>query len=155
GTITPETAEAVLEEYYQLTAARQYVISGGLDYAKNMLMNAFGPEVAKRLIDRLMQAMGCDAARFDAIQKSDPQQLAKFLHNEHPQTIALVLSHLNPSSAAALLSALPATLRGDVSARMASLDEISPEVISKIAAVIAQKLNALGEFSRESFGGVR
>jgi flagellar motor switch protein FliG len=155
GTITAEIAEAVLEEYYQLTSARQYVIMGGIDYAKNMLNNAFGPDVAKRLIDRLMLAMGGDAASFDAIQKSDPQQLAKFLHNEHPQTIALVLSHLNSSAAAALLSALPPSLRGDVSARMASLDEISPEVISKIAAVIAQKLNALGEFSRESFGGVR
>jgi flagellar motor switch protein FliG len=154
-TVTPELAEAVLEEYYQLTAAREFVIKGGIDYAKNMLMNAFGPDTAKKLIDRLVRAMGDDKSTFDAIQKSDPQQLAKFLHNEHPQTIALVLSHLNSSSAASLLSALPASQRGDVSLRMASLDQISPEVISKIAAVIAQKLNALGEMSRESFGGVR
>src|SRR5664279_4744238 len=153
--VTPEDAETVLEEFYQLTSAREYFATGGVDYAKNMLVKAFGPDVSKRLIDRLISGLGEDMATFDALQKADPQQLAKFLHSEHPQTIALVLAHLNPSQAAALLSALPAELRGDISLRVASLDQISPEVIGKIAVVIGQKLNNLGQFSRESYGGVR
>jgi flagellar motor switch protein FliG len=153
--ISPSQAEGVLEEFYQLTAAHGFVAKGGVDYARNMLMTAFGPDTAKRLIDRLMQALGDGLSTFDALQKADPQQLAKFLHNEHPQTIALVLSHLNPSQSAALLASLPPDLRGDVALRVASLDQISPEVISKIAAVIGQRLNAIGEFSRESYGGVR
>ena len=153
--VSPEMAESILEEFYQMTAAREYIVKGGIDYAKSMLVNAFGPETAKKLMDRLIRALGEDMASFDALQKADPQQLAKFLHNEHPQTIALVLSHLNPSQAAALLASLPSTLRGDVALRMASLDQISPDVITKIAGVIAQRLNALGEFSRESYGGVR
>jgi flagellar motor switch protein FliG len=153
--ISPNQAEAVLEEFYQLTSARDFIAKGGVDYARNMLMNAFGPETTKRLMDRLLKALGDGLSTFDALQKADPQRLAKFLHNEHPQTIALVLSHLNPSQAAALLASLPPHLRGDVALRVASLDQISPEVISKIAAVIGQKLNAIGEFSRESYGGVR
>lgn len=153
--ISPEHADLVLEEFYQLTSAREYMVKGGLDYVKSMLINAFGPETAKKLLDRLMRALGQDVATFDALQKADPQQLAKFLHNEHPQTIALVSSHLNPSQAAALLASLPAELRPDVALRMAGMDEISPEVINRIASVIGQKLNALGEFSRESYGGVR
>src|ERR1051326_6887689 len=107
------------------------------------------------MLDRLSQALGGEAASFDAIQKADPQQLAKFIHNEHPQTIALILSHLNCTQAAALLTSLPAGLRPDVAQRMASLDQISPEIVLKIAGVIGQKLKALGEFSRESYGGVR
>jgi flagellar motor switch protein FliG len=107
------------------------------------------------MLDRLTKALGSEAASFDAIQKADPQQLAKFIHNEHPQTIALVLSHLNSTQAAALLNSLPAGLRSDVAQRMASLDQISPDVILKIAGVIGQKLKTLGEFSRESYGGVR
>ena len=99
--------------------------------------------------------MGAESASFDAIEKADPQQLAKFIHNEHPQTIALVLSHLNSIQAAALLTSLPVSIRSDVALRMASLDQISPEVIVKIASVIGQKLKSLGEFSRESYGGVR
>jgi flagellar motor switch protein FliG len=153
--ITPEQAECALEEFYQMSTARKYVMSGGIDYAKSVLINAFGPDVARKLMDRLMKAMGTDMASFDAIQKADPQQLAKFLHSEHPQTIALVLAHLNPSQAAALLASLPPGQRADLALRVASLDQISPEVINKIATVIGQKLNALGEFSRESYGGVR
>jgi len=153
--ISSEQAEGVLNEFHQISAAGEYVARGGIDYARKLLMRAFTPETAKRLLDRLAKALGSEAASFDAIQKADPQQLAKFIHNEHPQTIALVLSHLNSSQAAALLTSLPSGLRADVAQRMASLDQISPEIILKIAAVIGQKLKTLGEFSRESYGGVR
>ena len=107
------------------------------------------------MLDRLIKALGNDVANLDILQKADPQQLAKFVHSEHPQTIALVLSHLNPSQAAALLASLPPGMRADVALRMASLDQISPEIISKIANIIGEKLSALGEFSRQSYGGVR
>jgi flagellar motor switch protein FliG len=155
STISTEEAESVLEEFYQLAMAREYVARGGIDYARKVLMTAFGPETAKKLVDRLVKTMGNDTAAFDALQKADPQQLAKFIHSEHPQTIAFILSHLSASQAAALLISLPAQLRADVALRMAHLDQISPEIIHKIAAVIGQKLQALGEFSRESYGGVR
>ena len=131
------------------------VVKGGVDYARKVLMNAFGPEQSKKMVDRLMKTLGSETANFDALQKADPQQLAKFIHSEHPQTIALVLSHLNPSQAAALLVSLPQNMRSDVALRMASLDQISPEIIHKIAVVIGMKLKSLGEFSRESYGGVR
>jgi flagellar motor switch protein FliG len=153
--ISAELAETVLNEFHNVYTAGDYVARGGIEVARKLLMKAFQPEIAKRLLDRLTKALGSDAASFDAIQKADPQQLAKFIHNEHPQTIALILSHLNPSQAAALLTSLPANMRSDVVQRMASLDQISPEIIFKIAGVIGQKLKALGEFSRESYGGVR
>ncbi|MBV9506673.1 MAG: flagellar motor switch protein FliG [Acidobacteriia bacterium] len=154
-TISADLAETVLQEFHHLSTAGDYVARGGLEYARKLLMAAFKPDVAKRFLDRLSKALGAEAASFDAIEKADPSQLAKFIHNEHPQTVALVLSHLNSKQAAALLISLPAALRADVSQRMASLDQISPEVIQKIAGVIGQKLQALGEISRESYGGVR
>lgn len=153
--ISSEHAEAVLHEFHNISTAGDYVARGGIDYARKLLLRAFNPDQAKKLLDRLAKALGAEAASFDAIEKADPQQLAKFIHNEHPQTIALVLSHLNSTQAAALLTSLPAGLRSDVAQRMASLDQISPEIIHKIAGVIGQKLKALGEFSRESYGGVR
>lgn len=152
--LTSEEAEGVLEEFYQMAVAHDYVVKGGIDYARKVLINAFGPEQAKKMLDRLMKTLGNETLSFDALRKTDPQQLAKFIHSEHPQTIALILSHLNPSQAAGLLFSLPTELRADVALRMASLDEISPEIISKIAAVIGTKLKALGELSREAYGGV-
>ena len=92
-------------------------------------------------MDRLVKALGEDMASFDALQKADPQQLAKFLHNEHPQTIALVLSHLNPSQAAALLASLPPHLRGDVALLALSIAEASgdagPEAADRAALIRA------------------
>jgi len=120
-----------------------------------MLRNAFGPEFSRRLIDRVSQSIGNDMASFDSLQKAEPQQLANFVHNEHPQTIALILSQLNPSQAAALLAALPQPMRASLARRMANLDQISPEIIARIAHVIGDKLKTLGDLSRESYGGVR
>lgn len=153
-TLAPEEAEGVLEEFYQMSLAHDYVLKGGVDYARKILVDAFGPDPAKRILDRLMKQMSNETLSFDALQKTDPQQLAKFIHSEHPQTIALILSHLNPSQAAGLLVSIPAELRTDVALRMASLDQISPEIVSKIAAVIGTKLKSLGELSREAYGGV-
>src|SRR5215475_8608061 len=152
--LAPEEAEGVLEEFYQMSVAHDYVIKGGVDYARKVLNNAFNPDEARKIYDRLVKTLSSDTLSFDAIQKTDPQQLAKFIHSEHPQTIALILSHLNPSQAAGLLFSLPPEIRSDVAMRMASLDQISPEIISKIAAVIGSKLKSIGELSREAYGGV-
>jgi flagellar motor switch protein FliG len=135
--------------------AGDFIARGGFEYAKKVLMSAFPVDTAKKLLDRLTKTLGTDVVSLDVLQKADPQQLAKFIHSEHPQTIALVLSHLNPSQAAALLVSLPQNIRSDVALRMASLDQISPEIITKIAGIIGMKLKTLGEFSRESYGGVR
>jgi flagellar motor switch protein FliG len=154
GSLTSEETESVLEEFYQMAVAHDYVVKGGIEYAKKVLITAFGPEHAKKMMDRLLKTLGNETLSFDALQKTDPAQLAKFIHSEHPQTIALILSHLNPSQAAGLLFSLPAEMRSDIALRMASLDQISPEIIAKIAGVIGSKLKSLGELSRESTGGV-
>jgi flagellar motor switch protein FliG len=155
GRIEPETADSVLDDYYQMTLARAYLVQGGSDYARKLLVKAFGSDQSKRLLDRVTLALQSGKIGFDSLQKADPAQLSKFIQNEHPQTIALVLAHLNPVQAAALLNSLPDQLRGDVVLRMASLEQISPEIISKITSNLSQRLQSLGDVSRESYGGVR
>lgn len=153
--ISNDQAEAILDEFYQMSVARDFVLKGGVDFAKKMLISAFGPEPAKKMMDRLLKTLGSETTGFDTLQNADPQQLARFIHNEHPQTIALILSHLNASQAAGLLISLPAELRADVALRMANLAQISPDIIPRIAAIVGKKLKDLGELSRESCGGVR
>ena len=147
--------ESVLDEFHALNIGQGYVLEGGIEYAKKMLTDAFGPESGVAIAERLVKSMSSDSANFDALQKIDPRQLAKLVYNEHPQIIALILSHLVPAQAAALLLALPEELRTDVVRRMANLEQLSPEIITKIAVFIGRRLKALGEFSRQSYGGVR
>ncbi len=78
--------------------------------------------------------------RLHLAREGRPEQLSKFILGEHPQTIALILAHLNPGSAAQLITLLPDELRVDVLTRMASLDDISPDVVSRISTVIEQRL---------------
>jgi flagellar motor switch protein FliG len=151
--ISGDYAESLLTEFFQLSVARDSFRVGGTEYAGKMLVGAFGADAAKNAMEQLGRMQG-DHANLDRLQNADPQQLAKFIINEHPQTIALMLSYLNSNQAAALLSSLPSELRANVALRIASPDQISPEIVNKIASVIGQKLQALGEFSRESYGGV-
>ena len=152
--VQPELAEEVMEEFHTMTQARSYISQDGIEYAKKLLIKSVGPEVARKIIDRLVKALESSAG-FTSLERANPQQLSKFIQNEHPQTIALILAHLNASQAAELISSLPEVLRSDVAMRMASLQEISPEVVRRISLILEQKLEALGSFATEAYGGVR
>jgi flagellar motor switch protein FliG len=153
--VKPEQVDGALEEFHQFATSQQLYIKGGLEYAQKLLIEVYGPSAAQRLIDRLVKSIGQDNANFENFRKVDPQQLGKFVQDEHPQTIALILSHLDASQAATLIGSLPPERRTDVAIRMANLDQISPEIVRNIASVIDQKLRHLGEPSREACGGVR
>ncbi len=155
GEINPQVAEAIMEDFYRLTLAQTFLARGGPEFAKKLLVKAFGMESSKKLLDYLNISLQSTLVGFDNLQKADPVQLSKFIQSEQPQTIALVLAHLNSSQAAALLGSLPSALRADVVMRMANLEQISPDVISKITSILEQKLRSLGDFSRESYGGIR
>ncbi|HSW40584.1 MAG TPA: flagellar motor switch protein FliG, partial [Acidobacteriota bacterium] len=155
GEINPTVADSIIEDFYRLTLARAFLARGGADFAKRLLVKAFGVEASKKLLDYLNISLQSTLIGFDNLQKADPVQLSKFIQSEQPQTIALVLSHLNASQAGALLGTLPGPLQADVVMRMANLEQISPDVIGKITSILEQKLRSLGDFSRESYGGVK
>ncbi len=152
--IPADVANDVLHEFEQLLTARNYVVTGGIDYAKRLITKAYGPETARRLLDRITRSLESTVG-FDALQKIDPQQLSKLFQNEHPQTIALVLAHLEPQTAAATLRCLPEAQRADIALRMASLQSISQDVIRQISVVLDHKLKAIGSDNRQAVGGVR
>jgi flagellar motor switch protein FliG len=152
---TQKDVEYSLFEYNQFVTSQKLLVRGGIDYAQKVLVEAYGSEVAARLVAKLNNSMETDLGYFDNFRKVDPQQLAKFIQDEHPQTIALILSHLEPTHAANLIHALPQEIRNDIAVRMAELSEISPEIVRNISKVIDQKLRNLGEISRQQFGGVR
>lgn len=153
--VTAQQTEAVLEEANAAIMKQPGGFKGGIEHVRTILTQAFGHEHATRVIDRVAKSLDQEAADFTSLRQIDPQQLAKFIQDEHPQTVALVLSHLDPSQAAALLSSLPAEKRTDAAIRMATLEQISPESVRTIAMVLGQKIKNLGELSRAACGGVR
>jgi flagellar motor switch protein FliG len=154
GPVPSAIGEKVMDEFHQTTIAAEYITRGDIDYARRVLNRTLGPESARRIMDRVLRSFQSTAG-FTSLEKADPQQLSKFILGEHPQTIALILAHLNPSNAAQLVTLLPDGLRVDVLTRMASLEDISPDVISRISSVIETRLRSLGGVTREQHGGVR
>lgn len=151
--IEKNVAAAVLEEFYAIIQSNQYLNTGGLDYAREILYKALGPEEAKKVLERLSKTMQ-SSQNFAYLSKIKPQQLADFIMTEHPQTIALILAHMDPSAAAETLYIFPDDLRAEVAMRMAKLGDISPSIIKRVSAVLESKLEALATYKVE-VGGPR
>jgi len=154
NSIQPDAADEVLEDFHNMSLAREYISSGGMEYAKKVLMRSLGPDSARKIIDRLSKSIDSSPS-FSSLEKANPQQLSRFIQNEHPQTVALILAHLDPSQGAELVSNLPEDLQSDVAMRMAALEEINPEVVRRISKILEHKLEALGNANVEEYGGVR
>ena len=155
GPIAADKAEANAEELYQMLVANRFVSEGGVDYARKVILKTLGAGSAKRIIDRLSSSYASNNA-FQAIDKVNPIQLSQFIQHEHPQTIALILAHLAPRAGAELLESLPEEIQAEASVRMANIDEISPDVMSSIAAVLEEKLKPVGNYGDgEGLGGIR
>ena len=155
GNVPADTNERVLDEFSAMAQSGGITAQGSVEYAKRVLDKAKGQDVSRRILDRVTTKFRSTAG-FISLERADPQQLSKFILAEHPQTIALILAHLNATNAAQLVSLLPNALRADVLTRMANLDEISPDVIMQISALIEQRLQTLGGGpSREQHGGIR
>jgi len=152
--VPSEVLDEVATEFNQLLLARSYVVSGGTEYAKRLLVKTYGPETAKRVLDKITRSLETTVG-FEGLQKVDPQQLSKLFQNEHPQTIALVLGHLDASTAASTLQYLPEPQRAEIIQRMAGFQAISQDVIRRISVVLDQKLKNIGDYNRQTVGGVR
>ena len=144
-------ATAVLEEFYTLLQSNQYIKSGGLEYAKEILFRTFGPEIANKILEKLTKSME-NNQNFAYLAQIKPQQLADFITKEHPQTIALILAHMDSIHAAETLEYFSDELRAEVVIRMANLGDISPSIIKRVSAVLESKLVSLSSYKVDAGG---
>ena len=150
--ITPQIKEDVINEFYQVCLAQQYIAEGGISYAKELLEKSFGEDRAKDVIGKLTASL--QVKPFEFIRKTDASQLLNFIQDEHPQTIALILSYLSPAQAALIISALHPDRQADVAKRIAVMDRTSPEVIKEVEKVLESKLSSLVNQDYTIIGGV-
>ncbi len=150
--ISPQTKEDVLNEFYQVCLAQQYIAEGGIGYAKELLEKALGEEKAQGVISKLTASL--QVRPFEFVRKTDPSQLLNFIQDEHPQTIAMILSYLSAGQAAVIIGALVPEKQADVAKRIAMMDRTSPDVIKEVERVLERKLSALVNQDYTIVGGV-
>ncbi|MDN5346745.1 MAG: flagellar motor switch protein FliG [Clostridia bacterium] len=151
--VDPEVKQAVVEEFLQLSEAQQYLLQGGLKYAREILERAVGPAKAAEIIKKLMATS--KIRPFNMIRKADPKQIVNFIYNEHPQTIALILAYLEPEQAAVVLGALPGELQSNVAKRIALMERASPETVRELEAILEQRLSSVVDQDFAAAGGIK
>lgn len=150
--ITPQVKEDVIEEFYQVCLAQQYIAEGGIGYAKELLEKALGEDRARDVIGKLTASL--QVKPFEFVRKTDASQLLNFIQDEHPQTIALIMSYLSAAQSSMILSALPPERQADVAKRIAIMDRTSPDVIKEVEKVLESKLASLVNQDYTIIGGV-
>jgi len=151
--IPTNVVDTVMEDFYQMVTAREYMMEGGLEYAQAVLEKSFGMQKAMDIIEKVKNLTTLKG--FDVLKKADSTQLVGFLNKEHPQTIALILSHLNPNQTAAALKELPEGIRNDVVYRIATLGKISPQTLKQIEKVVDEMAGFSMQQSLSTIGGTK
>ena len=150
--VTPQVKEKVINEFYEVCLAQQYIAEGGIGYAKELLEKALGADKAMDVIGKLTASL--QVKPFEFVKKTDASQLLNFIQDEHPQTIALILSYLSAGQAATILGALVPEKQAEVARRIATMDRTSPDVIKEVERVLESKLSSLVNQDYTIIGGV-
>ena len=150
--VSPQIKEQIINEFYEVCLAQQYIAEGGIAYAKELLEKALGNDKANSVLNKLTSSI--QVRPFEFVRKTDASQLLSFIQDEHPQTIALILSYLNPSQCSQVLMALPPELQADVAKRIATMDRTSPDVIKEVESILESKLANLVNQDYTIIGGV-
>lgn len=151
--VEPESKEVVLTEFKEIALAQEYITSGGIEYARELLDKAFGSAKAEEIIRRLTASL--QVRPFDFARRADPSQLFNFIQSEHPQTISLIMAYLQPEQAATILSALSPERQAEVARRLATMDRTNPEVLGEVESVLEKRLANFINQDSTSAGGIQ
>ena len=150
--IEPEDRDMVLQEFQELMMAQDFITTGGIDYARELLEKSLGSQKAVDIINRLTSSL--KTRPFDFIRRTDPANLLNLIQQEHPQTISLILAYLEPAKASIILAQLPQEKQSDVAKRIATMDRTSPEILREVERVLDKKLSSLSQEDYTAAGGV-
>lgn len=147
-----EQRDQVVREFHDIAIANEYISVGGIDYAREVLVQALGSDEAEQVLSRLTAAL--QVRPFHFVRQADPNQIMSFLQDEHPQTMALVLSYMEPAQASYIISSLPHDLQSDVARRIALMNGTSPDIIQEVEQVLEAKLSTMSTVESTHTGGV-
>ena len=150
--LSQEELQAIVDDFYGLCVTQKVIAEGGAFYAKDVLEKAFGPQLASSYMKRVSLAMQTRA--FDFVRKANYKNLMMMLQNEHPQTIAFILSYAKAEQASKIISELPKDMQLDVIKRIATLNSVSPEIVSIVEQVLERRFASVVTVDMTEIGGV-
>jgi len=151
--VPPEVRYAVFDEFLDIYRAREFLVSGGIGYARELLEKTLGQQKASEILSKLTREM--KAVPFSALRKADPKSILNIIREEHPQTVALILAHLTPEQAAIILASMPPDMQSDIARRVAIIDRLTPDVIKDVETVLESKITSVMKQDHSVVGGIQ
>ncbi len=151
--VSSDVLNQVVKEFYSLFLANDYLSSGGMTYARQILEKAYGPDQARSIMDRLVTMLGANPFQF--FNDADPSQLATSFQNENPQLIALILAYLKPENSAQVLNFLPPEIQAQVAIKIAEMNSTNPEVLADIEKIVESKFSSIVVQDFSKAGGIQ
>ena len=142
SSINKDISLAILEEFHLYTRSKSFISSGGYDFARDILYKSLGKQEADEVLAKISR-MKLASQAFAYLQGINPKQLSDFIKDESPHTIAVILSHMDPSNAADVLVLLDEEVRIKVTIQIATIKDVSPDVVRTISSVLEKKLESL------------
>ncbi len=150
--LSSEDMQEIVDDFYGLCTTQKILSEGGVLYAKNVLEKAFGSQQATSLMERVSKAM--QTRSFEFVRKANYKNLMMTLQSEHPQTIAFVLSYASSDQAAKIISEFPKKLQLDVIKRIATLESVSPEIVSIVEQSLEKRFSNMVTVDMTEIGGI-
>ncbi len=142
ASIDKDTSLAILEEFHLYTRSKTFISSGGYDFARDILYKSLGKGEADEVLAKLSR-LKLASQSFSYLDAINPKQLSDFIKDESPHTIAVILSHMEAPKSAEVLMQLDEEVRVKVTMQMATIKDVSPDVVRTISVVLEKKLESL------------
>jgi flagellar motor switch protein FliG len=149
--VAAETTESVFSELAAGAGGAAAGVSGGVEFARDVIERALGAERALELVGRL--SGGGEVHPFEFLRRLPAARVAALLASESPQVVALVIANLPSPAAAGVLAALPPAEQPAVALRIARMGEVAPHVIQAVEEVLRQRTHEAGEQTYAAAGG--
>lgn len=150
--IPPHELQRVIEEFHTEAVAHQFLVSGGVDHAREILRAIHG-SAADDIVDRLLASVR--TTPFNFLQMHEPQEVLQHLRDENPQTLAVILSHLPTRFGAQVMAGFPPELQGQIARRIATLGRTTPDVVMKVERALQRRFGDVRRRSDSARGGVQ
>lgn len=147
--ISRDEEDAVILDFKAASATGDVQFQGK-EYIKAVLIKALGPEKAARILESMTRK---SYPGLETLRWVDAKSIAQMMKIEHPQTVAVILAHLESDQAGQVLAALPDAMRGDVALRLATMEDVQPDVLEELSQSLQETLLASKGLGGHSLGG--
>jgi flagellar motor switch protein FliG len=151
--VSREEVHGVISEFAQTVESQTSVGIGADEFLRKVLVDALGQDKATSIIDRIN--IGRSTKGLEALKWMDPRAVAELIRLEHPQIIAIVLAYLDPDQSAEVLQNLPANVRPDVVARIATLDGVQPSALTELDDIMEKQFAGKSAGKTSVLGGAK